>query len=368
MKIFKLEKFGRFLKTVGKQVVVGLTSISLIGLPACGTSFDAPKPVQKQKDYNYYFKVIVPEEIERSMTAEKNDEILNKIGIMKNILDNHVDRKYRNVEDSTMNPAAVASVAFVSQELRDTVDNLAADNVMVMFPYKEFLADHSEMGDIGKESDGSGRYVSRTELAKVFVYDGQDGPGEIATWKSEEIHLQAIASDLRGVEGGVSDVLGEDIAPIPVKDPVAVGKFYENLVDQIASNPAVSMDVLDSSQTDGVSRSVEEQGITTISLKTDSSEMIVELENVTESDLREMQRSIQNENERGWFKKLRKQIKSIGSFVKQKVYDVIGNTPAQRWRWLGWNALAAGVYFYGAPYGLTAKFGRTTWINWTYRW
>lgn len=142
-----------------------------------------------------------------------------------------------------------------------------------------------------------------------------------------------------------------------------MGKFFENLVDQVASNPAVSMDVRDSSQTNGVSRGVEGQGTATVSLKTDSSEMIVELENVTASDLRGMQRSTQNGYERGWFSK---KIKSVGSFLKQKAYDIMGSTPQQRWRWLGWNALAAVVYFYGAPYGLSAKFGTTTWIRWTY--
>jgi len=79
MKIFKLKKCGRFLKMAGKQVVVWLTSISLLGLPACGTNFDEPKTVQKEKDYNYYFKVIVPEEIEISMTAGKNDRIVANI-------------------------------------------------------------------------------------------------------------------------------------------------------------------------------------------------------------------------------------------------------------------------------------------------
>ena len=80
------------------------------------------------------------------------------------------------------------------------------------------------------------------------------------------------------------------------------------------------MEVLDSSQTDGVSRGVEDQGTTAVFLKTGSSEMIVELENVTASDLRAMQRSIQNENERGW---LKKKLKRLTVSFKKPIQGII---------------------------------------------
>ena len=114
------------------------------------------------------------------------------------------------------------------------------------------------------------------------------------------------------------------------------------------------MTVQHSPQTDNVSRSVEEQGTTTISLKTGSSEMTVELENVLASDLRAMQRSIQNENERGWLKKLRKKIKSVVPTIKDLWNNKI--VKAHLWAYGCTKATTVGIgvgpYTYGVSVGV----------------
>ena len=304
MRTFKLKKSGRFLKTVGKQIVVGLTSISLIGLPACGTNLDVPKVVQKEKDYNYYFKVIVPEETERSMTSEKNDRIVAKIETMGRILSKQNDSMHRNIEDVTMHPASVASTVFVSQELRDTVDELSGDGVAIMFPFTELLLDHSDRVE-GRNVAG----VGDQGKARIFVYDGESSPRDDNAWEIQEFLIPIATSEKQSVvgEGALQQMTF-------TKNRAVVDDFSENLVRQVVANPSVIVE------------RGEQPGFAV--LKTSGSEMTVGLDGSVD-DLT---------------KDIRGKIKSISADV-QSDEDESGGLQKSRKRrpWYQYVAIAVGV-------------------------
>ena len=216
------------------------------------------------KDYNYLFKVIVPEEIMRSMTDGEHQQMITKIEKMGGILNKQIGSRYRNVEDMTMTPASVGAVIFVSEELRDTAEELIADGATIRFSYDELLTDNSDPVEIKDGIQNGKRSVGVP--GRVFIYDGQNNPRDNEAWKSGEVPS-------RGVE---NENLKTDVNALAsnteraAKDPRVMESFFENLVDQVASNPAVN---------------VEEQGIAAISLKTSSSEMVVEFQDVTILDL-----------------------------------------------------------------------------------
>ena len=285
--------------------IIGLTGVILLGLSGCSTEFDAPATEKDQpvtKDYNYLFKVIVPEEIMRSMTDGEHQQMIAKIEKMGGILNKQIDSRYRNVEDMTMTPASVGAVIFVSEDLRDTAEELISDGATVLFSYDEFMADNGLSSEIKDEIQNSERSVSVPE--RVFIYNGQNNPRDNEAWKSGQVQSRGV-----GDEGPNTDVnaVASDTNSV-ANNPEVMAVFLENFVDNVASNPVVSMTVQDLPQTDNVSRSVEDQGTTVVFLKADSSEMTVELENVTASDVRAMQRSVQDENERIWFNRNMKNI------------------------------------------------------------
>ncbi len=283
--------------------ILGVTSVVLLGMSACSTGFDEPvtkKATPVTKDYNYLFKVIVPEEIMRSMTDEEHERMVAKIEKMGSILDEQIDRKYRNVEDVTLIPASVGAAAFVSKELRDTAEALIADGATILFSYYELLTDNSYQAEVKDGTQNGERSVGAS--GRVFVYDGQSNPRDNEAWKSGEVPSRGVEDESSNTD---VNALRSNEARAE-KNTEVMESFLENLVEQVASNPSVSMDIQDSLQTDGKSRSVEEQGATgatTISLDTAGSEMIVELEDVPASELRSMQRSIQNGDQRSWLSK-----------------------------------------------------------------
>jgi hypothetical protein len=318
MKIFKLEKFGRFLKTVGKQVVVGLTSISLIGLPACGTSFDAPKPVQKQKDYNYYFKVIVPEEMMRSMTNSEHEQMVTKIEKMGGILDKSIDKTRRNLESDVITvPASVAAAVFVSSELRATVDELSEDGVEIMFPFHELLLDHADHLE-GRNVTGESKV-----MAKIFVYDRESSPRDSNAWDTEEFFIQTVTTEKLSVAD--KETLQEMTF---AKNPEVANDFFESLVENVAADPSVTLDR-------GEQSSMEKSDATTdvatsVILSTSSSEMTVEL-NGSVDNLMAVNAS--NGDMTGeWSKNLRGKIKSVSADVQSTEDENAGMLQKRRWR------------------------------------
>lgn len=309
------------------MVYVVLTSVALLGVSACNTRFDEPvtkKDAPVTKDYDYLFKVIVPEEVMRSMTDDQHEQMVAKIEKMGAILDQSVDKTKRNVEeDVTMTPAFVNAAVFVSEELRNTAYELTTDGATISFSYEELLTDNSSPEEIKDGTQDGERSVGTP--GRVFVFDGQSNPRDNAAWKIEE----AISVPSRGVGDESSNTDVNAVATTNVraaKNPEVMESFFENLVDQVASNPAVSMEVKDSSQPDGASRGVEEQERATVSLKTGGSEMSVELEGVTATDLMTVQRSMQNGNERSWFSKAtgitNASVKSVAVAIAAPVVEV----------------------------------------------
>ena len=307
MKIFKLKKCGRFLKMAGKQVVVWLTSISLLGLPACGTNFDEPKTVQKEKDYNYYFKVIVPEEIERSMTAGKNDRIVANIEAIGRIVDKQSDSMYRNIEDITMNSASVAATVFVSKELRDTVDDLSDDGVGIMFSFNELLFDHSD------HVEGRNVIGGPQGKARIFVYDGESSPRDSNAWNTAAFFVQAVTTERRSATD--KETLEQMTFS---KNRAIIDDFHVNLVEQISANPSVTLE------------SGEQPGF--VVLSTGSSQMTVELGGGI-AELMAM-RTSSGDMTSGLSKNLQGKIKSITADVESDEGNQKGRQgPKQRRNW-----------------------------------
>ena len=154
------------------------------------------------------------------------------------------------------------------------------------------------------------------------------------TWKSERVPLHTIVNEHRNAED-VTVAGSNPITVVSVDSSGVAEKFFQNYIEQVASNPAVSVDAQDSavvsSQTEGVNRSFQDQSGTTLVLKTNGSEMIVELEGITVSDVKTSieKASLQNGNEigRGWFKKLKKAIRKVVTIYKKIPLGI---------RWLYW--------------------------------
>lgn len=301
---------------------------------SCCLDYSPQQSGSSMKNYNYYFKVYVPERYVRTMNEEKIAEINNKIFQLGQFFEKQCGRRFRSSEDPIIKTAIVAATVFISEEVRNKTIELANEGAFVMFSYKEMLIDNSEL-------DIEQKMVSSEEF-KLFVYDGSNDPFDKRAWKEEKIN-HTIPSSLRHE----SDVYNSsEISSAPnihfnAKNAELVQNFFNSMVDLISADSRVDIDNI-----------TEDISI----LKTKSSEMIVEFEDISAE-----------ENNRGWKKKIKKVTSKVITTIEQKYDFKLDFTDRNSWIYLGVTVAAATIIIIAPQIApglfLIGKVGSTVYIG-----
>ena len=240
-------------------------------------------------DYNYFFKVIVPEE--KVLNRSEEELITKNINKMKEIFDKNLKlEKVKDLNNNISTPAYTAALVLISKDIKQIGGDLYQQGAKVLFSYENLLIDNSNQKDL---------LVNKSNGIKYKVY----------TQKKDSLTEDFLILNLPISR---SDDISDHFLNIEINNTELLQSFTDNMFNALENIEGVD---------------IKETSSTTSVIKTEDGEINIEYEYVEMPS-------------KGFWKKIK-------NFVKKHV-PIVNTFLAAPW-WMQVGFVALGVCYVAGP-------------------